>query len=102
MGLCTSVSSNIPRDKEHIKENKHENRNMQLHAALSEMRIIRKVIHDKKENEALYREGKATECTLCLYIMPHVTTRRCTCHGMSCERHNPASSCTIFRKVSKI
>jgi hypothetical protein len=98
---CTSTKPDIP-DAPPVPHPDLTRQTSPLANALKEMRVIRKVVHDKKENEQLRNEGKATQCADCGEIMPHITTRKCTCHSMSCDKHNPNSSCTIFRKVSRL
>lgn len=121
MGLCSSNDSNItippappvpavlprkltrdPVPSPRAVPSPRSLSNEQFQESLNEMKKLRKPIHDKKENEDLHAEGKAVQCTECGHVMPHLTTRKCTCHSVVCKYRNPQSSCTIFRKISRI
>lgn len=96
---CRHQSEQSVCGNSHIRQRSisSEQRNHQLETALKEMREIRKGIHDKKENDALFQAGKAEKCPFCTYSMPHLTTRCCTCHALRCRRYNSLASCTFFR-----
>jgi hypothetical protein len=88
----------------HVPPAPHINKciNTQLHSALTEMRTLRKVHAKQKEDKKDLIEGNATQCQECYGIMPHITTRTCTCHEQDCSRYKSTKSCTIFRRISKL
>ncbi len=104
MGLCSSAPKTPapppapPIPKQVIMKPESD----PLRQSLREMREIRKGVKVEKENKELKSEGKATQCKECGHIMPHITTRNCTCHADCCPNYNGNSSCTIFRKISRL
>lgn len=63
---------------------------------MKEMNTVRKSVHINEELD------QSNQCKECSYVMPHITTRNCTCHKPNCTKYTENKSCTIFRKISKL
>ena len=75
--------------------------NEQMLVAKQEMKEIRnayklqkKIYNLKKNNEKM--------CAECHSTMVHIVSRVCTCHRQNCSKYKTTSSCTIFRKITKL